>query len=64
MNINHWLIVDKLTLNTSKTEYMLIGSKQKMNTQHTWPSLEINGSPINRVNSAKSLGVLIDENLT
>ena len=24
ININHWLIVNKLTLNTSKTEYMLI----------------------------------------
>ena len=40
---------------------MLIGSKQKMNTLHTWPSLEINGSPFKRV---KSLSVLIDENLT
>ena len=35
-----------------------------MNTQHTSSSLEINGSPINRVNYTKSLGVLMDQNLT
>ena len=50
-------------MNTSKTEYMLIGSKQKMNTLHTSPSLEINGLPLNRVKYTKSLLVLIDENL-
>lgn len=43
---------------------MSVGSKQKMNTLHTWPSLEINGSPFKRVNYTKSLSVLIDENLT
>ena len=64
ININHWLIVNKLTLNTSKTDYTLIGSKQKMNTLHTSSSLEMNGSPFNRVNYTKSPGVLIDENLT
>ena len=42
---------------------MLIGSKQKKNTLHTSPSLEINGLPLNRVNYT-TLGVLIDENLT
>ena len=34
-----------------------------MNTIHTSPSLEINGSPLKKVNYTKSLGVLIDENL-
>ena len=43
INVNHWLIVNKLTLDTPKTVY-------KVNTQHTLPSLEINGSPINTVN--------------
>ena len=32
-----------------------------MNSLHTSPSLEINGSPLNRVNYTKSLGFLIDE---
>ena len=34
-----------------------------MNTLQTSPSLEIKGSPLNRVYYAKSLGFLIDENL-
>ena len=42
---------------------MLIGSKQKMNTLQSSPSLDINGSSLNRVYYAKSLDVLIDENL-
>ena len=31
-NLNKWLISNKLTLNTAKTEFMLIGSRQKFNT--------------------------------
>ena len=63
-NINHWLIANKLTLNMTKTEFMLIGSRQKLNNLAVLPALEINGTQLNRVNFTKSLGVLIDENLT
>ena len=31
-NINRWLIANKLTLNMTKTEFMLIGSRQKLNS--------------------------------
>jgi hypothetical protein len=31
-NINEWLISNKLTLNMTKTEYMLIGSRQRLST--------------------------------
>ena len=60
-NINRWLIANKLTLNMTKTEFMLIGLRQKLNSLSAIPALEINGTQLNRV---KSLGVLIDENLT
>ena len=30
LNITKWLIVNKLTLNMTKTEFMLIGSRQKL----------------------------------
>ena len=30
LNISKWLIADKLTLNMTKTEFMLTGSKQKV----------------------------------
>ena len=63
-NINHWLIANKLTHSMTKTEFMLIESRQKLNSRSAIPALEINGTQLNRVNFTKSLGVLIDENLT
>jgi hypothetical protein len=29
-NIHQWLLASKLTLNTSKTEYMIVGSRQRL----------------------------------
>ena len=29
-NIHQWLVANKLTLNVSKTEYMIIGSRSKL----------------------------------
>ena len=31
-NLNKWLISNNLTLNTAKTEFMLLGSRQKLST--------------------------------
>ena len=64
LNISKWLIANKLTLNMTETEFMLIGSKQKLNALTASPVLSINGSPVNQVSTSKSLGVLIDANLT
>ena len=64
LNISNWLIANKLTLNRTKTEFMLIGSRQKLNNLSVLPDLEINGTQLNRVNFTKSLYVLIGENLT
>ncbi len=63
-NVSEWLAANKLTLNTSKTEFMLIGSRQRIRTFNSSPSLVINETPINRVNHVKSLGLNIDENLS
>ena len=63
-HINRWLIANKLALKMTKTEFMLIGSRQKLNSLFAIPALEINGTQLNRVNFTKSLGVLIDGNLT
>ena len=43
---------------------MLIGSRQKRNTRNASPVLNINGTLVNQVSLSKSLGVLIDANLT
>ena len=41
--VNEWLVANKLTLNQSKTELMLIGSKQRLSTFISAPSLAIEG---------------------
>ena len=43
---------------------MLIGSRQRLCTLTVPPRPSINGSPIEHVTAAKSLGVLIDDKLT
>ena len=55
LNINRWLIANKLTLNVTKTEFMLIGSRQKLNNLPSLPSLKTNNVPIKHYHSTKSL---------
>ncbi|CAB4035214.1 Hypothetical predicted protein, partial [Paramuricea clavata] len=62
-NIKVWLSSDKLSLNIAKTEYILIGSRSKINSMDVQPTVKIDTCPIKRVKSAKVLGVEIDENL-
>ena len=62
-NLNKWLISNKLTLNTAKTEFMLIGSRQKLSTLSSQPELSIDNVSIENVTSVKSFGIFIDENL-
>ena len=62
-NLNKWLISNKLTLNTAKTEFMLTGSRQKLSTLSNPLELSIDNIPIEQVSSVKSLGIFIDENL-
>ena len=56
-NLSKWLTSNKLTLNATKTEFMLIGSRQRLSTLPDTLELSINNVPINRVSSVKSLGV-------
>ena len=62
--VSEWLVANRLNLNQSKTEFMLIGSRQRISTFNSSPSLTINDVPIKQVSHTKSLGVHIDENLT
>ena len=55
---------NKLTLNATKTEFMLIGSRQRLSTLSDTLELSIDNVPIEQVSSVKSLGVHIDEKLT
>ena len=53
-----------LTLNMTKTEFLLIGSRQRMLNFTSSPAIKINQIPVKQVSATKSLGVYIDENLT
>ena len=61
--ITEWLSANKLTL-ISQTEFMLIGSRQRLSTSNRIPSFTIDGNSIKQVQLTKSPGVCIDENPT
>ena len=59
------LVCNKLTLNDTKTEFMTIGSRYRLNKLEDFPeiSLAIGDNDISRVTSKKSLGFIIDDQL-
>ena len=62
--LRKWLVSTKLTLNATKTEFMLIGSRQRLSTLSDTLELSIDNVPIEKVSSVKSHGIYVDENLT
>ena len=58
-----WLSANKLTLNLTKTEFILIASRQKLSNLSDCPSLTINNMTVEQVASTKSPGVYIDQTL-
>ena len=62
-NVHNWLRANKLTLNMTKTEFMLIGSRQRLSTLTESPTFAINDLEVSQVSTAKSLGVTIDDRL-
>ena len=62
--LSKWLVCNRLTLNATKTEFMVIGSRQRLSTLSDTLELSIDNVPIEQVSSVKSLGIYIDENLT
>ena len=62
-NVHKWLLCNKLTLNSTKTEFMLIDSRQKLITLSESLELSIDNIPIKQVSTTKSLGILIDNNM-
>ena len=63
-HLHQWLLANKLSLNVGKTEYMLIGFKQRLSQITTDPQVLIGTQNINRVKCTKTIGVLVDENIT
>ena len=61
--IRLWLAASKLTLNLTKTEFLLIRSRQRLSNLHENPSIKINQIPVEQVSTTKSLGVYIEQNI-
>jgi hypothetical protein len=63
-NIHQWLLSNRLSLNITKTEFMIMGSRQKFTANDDYPlEVTIDDKKIKRVDFSKSLGVTIDKNL-
>jgi len=60
--LSKWLVSNKLTLNATKTEFMLIGSRQRLSTLSDTLELSVDNVPIEQVSSVKSLGIYVEEN--
>ena len=57
--LNTWFMVNKLSLNVSKTNYILFGNRKV----HSDLDIKIHNDKITRVSETKFLGVWIDEKL-
>ena len=62
--IFNWLSSNKLTLNILKTDFMVIGSRQRIATLAGNISLSVNGLTLQQVESTKCLGLTIDQFLS
>ena len=62
--IRIWLAANKLTLNTTKTNFLLIGSRQRPSMLERNPIIKIDQFPIKQVSISKFVGVDIDGNLS
>ncbi|CAB4039969.1 Hypothetical predicted protein, partial [Paramuricea clavata] len=49
--LSDWLTTNKLSLNIVKTEFMVVGSRQRIKTLNTEIDIEINGNMVNQVTS-------------
>ena len=65
INLYSWLKANKLSLNIAKTEFMVIGSRQKFLAENCSElNIQLDNQPISRVEHAKSLGLIIDDRLS
>ena len=63
--INDWFLANKLSLNVEKTKYMLFDECiEQENIPLKLPLLQLNSNIIERENSLKFLGIILDEHLT
>ena len=61
--VHHWFLANRLTLSYNKTEYMIIGSRQKILNIQEEPLISIGNETIKKISKCKTLGVIIDDKL-
>ena len=61
--LSDWFKANKLSVNASKTKYMVFKCKRSVEAQTTQPDLYIDNEVLEKVPVTKFLGVYIDENL-
>ena len=62
-NIHQWLLVKKLTLITSKTEYMIVGYRQRLCEIDDEAEIKLGIMKFKKVTETKTLGVNVDDRL-
>ena len=62
--IRIWLTANKLTRNTTKTKFLLIGSRQRPSMLERNPIIEIDQFPIKQISISKFVVFDIDGNLS
>ena len=60
MNVSKWLKANYLTLNMGKTTYSIITMKNLI----AYPLIQVDSTPLSRVNSFTFLGIIIDQKFT
>ena len=63
INIQKWITSNKLTLNTKKTEFMIIGSKPGLDAISETPKILYGDYQLKRIKLKKSLGLIIDDQM-
>ena len=64
-NLSQWLHYNKLVLNTKKTEFMMLGTRQRLARQKCDKTgISLNGQSIEHTDTFEYLGVVLDDNLS
>ena len=65
LNLHCWLKANRLSLNVAKTEFMVIGSRQKLLAEsHNDINIKLEDQVISKVDHAKLLGLITDNRLS
>ena len=64
LNIAEWMRINKLSLNPTKTEYMILDHHRRRKNRELLPQVFINRQKIKQVDKTKYLGVIVDDTLS